>query len=312
MERKCRLHRLIFLMGVLIACTLFIQVAQAAPLAEFVSYTTEDKVLLNALLWLPPSGTKTVVIYVPGMTGGFSGVHEINPAAEGLTDKGYAFLAVNVRTAGLHGMLFARFEDYVKDIDAAIRFAKSRGLTEVVLFGISLGGPRIAYYWAQTRDPAVRALVFMGSIKSPYLEAQLRWNESERARYDAFLQGARDRVAQGKGNEVLTYTDWFPKVTVTLSAQTFVNIFGTLAESNASTVKFGPQITIPALIIHGSKDEIAIPPNAQAIYDSLTASPRREIVWVEGAGHYLIKGAVAKSYAEALVAWLPKFIQPTR
>jgi len=312
MEGMYRLRRLSFLMGALIACLLFIQVAQAAPLAEYVSYMTEDKVLLNALLWLPPGGTKTVVIYVPGMTGGFSGVHEINPAAEGLTSKGYAFLAVNMRTAGLHGMLFARFEDYVKDIDAAIRFAKSRGLTEVVLYGVSLGGPRIMYYWAQTRDPSVRALVFMGCIKSPYLEAQLRWNESERARYDAFLQGARDRVAQGKGNDVLTYTDWFPKFSVTLSAQTFVNIFGTLAESNASTVKFGPQITIPALIIHGLKDEIALPPNGQAIYDSLTASPRREIVWVEGAGHYLIKGVVADKYAEALATWVPRFVQPTR
>lgn len=312
MDRKYRLHRLIFLMWVFIACMSFTYVATAAPLAEFVSYTTEDKVLLNALLWMPPGGTKTVVIYVPGMTGGFIGVHEINPAAEGLTSKGYAFLAVNMRTAGLHGMLFARFEDYVKDIDAAIRFAKSRGLTEVVLYGVSLGGPRIMYYWAQTRDPAVRALVFMGCIKSPYLEAQLRWNESERARYDTFLQGARDRVAQGKGNEVLSYTGWFPNLTVTLSAQTFVNIFGTLADSNASTVKFGPQITIPALIIHGLKDEIAVPPNGQAIYDSLTAAPRREIVWVEDAGHYLIKGPVANKYAETLVTWLPKFIQPTR
>jgi pimeloyl-ACP methyl ester carboxylesterase len=312
MDRKYRLHRLIFLMWVFIACMSFTHIATAAPLAEFVSYTTEDKVLLNALLWMPPGGTKTVVIYVPGMTGGFIGVHEINPAAEGLTSKGYAFLAVNMRTAGLHGMLFARFEDYVKDIDAAIRFAKSRGLTEVVLYGVSLGGPRIMYYWAQTRDPSVRALVFMGCIKSPYLEAQLRWNESERARYDTFLQGARDRVAQGRGNEVLSYTDWFPKLTVTLSAQTFVNIFGTLAESNASTVKFGPQITIPAIIIHGLKDEIALPPNGQAIYDSLTAAPRREIVWVEDAGHYLIKGAVADKYAETLVTWLPKFIQPTR
>jgi alpha-beta hydrolase superfamily lysophospholipase len=163
--------------------------ASAAPLAELVAYPTDDRVRLHALLWQPAGATKAVVIHVPGMTGGFVGPLDLNPVAAALTARGYAFMAVNMRTAGLHGMLLARFEDYEKDVEAAVRYARSRGFTDVALVGHSLGGPRIVYYWTRTREPSVRALVFSASIKSPYLEAQLRWNERERAEYDAFLQG---------------------------------------------------------------------------------------------------------------------------
>ena len=73
-----------------------------------------------------------------------------------------------------------------------------------------------------------------------------------------------------------------------------------------STVKFGSQLTLPAAVIHGTKDEIALPPNATAIYDSLTAAPKRDIVWVEGASHYLTPGPIAASYAKAVVDWVTR------
>ena len=279
--------------------------ANARP--EFLRYKTEDQEILQALLWFPREDTKTLVIYVPSATGGFAGQHDIRPVADAITHKGFAFMATNVRTVGVpNGWTFARFEDCVKDVGAAVQCAKSRGFESLVLVGHSLGGPRAMYYWVRTREPSVRALVFMGSIVSPYGEARLRWPKSKAAEYDAFLQKIRDLVRQGKGEEVLTFRDYFlapVPPSLTLSAQSFVNMFGTPDECNASTVKFGAQVTLPTLVVHSTQDEIAVPKNAEEIYASLTAAPRRDLIWVEGS-HMLADAADAGKYGEVIANWL--------
>lgn len=280
---------------------------------EFLRYRTEDQEILQALLWFPRKITKTLVIYVPSATGGFSGQHDLSPVASAITDKGFAFMATNVRTVGVpNGWTFARFEDCVKDVGAAVQYAKSRGFENLALVGHSLGGPRAMYYWVQTRDPSVRALVFMGSIVSPYGEARLRWPEGKAAEYDAFLQKVRDLVRQGRGEEVLTFRDYFlapVPPSLTLSAQSFVNMFGTPEESNASTVKFGAQVTLPTLVVHSTQDEIAVPKNAEEIYASLTAAPRRDLIWVEGS-HMLADARDARKYGEVIADWLSEIVPP--
>jgi pimeloyl-ACP methyl ester carboxylesterase len=277
---------------------------RVAPRAEFLLFDTDDKVTLNALLYLPEQPTKSVVIYVPGMTGGFSGIHDYGPMAERLAEIGYALLVPNLRTAGLHGMLFARFEEYVTDIKAVVALVKSRGLSEIALFGTSLGGPRIINYWRNTKDAAVKALGFVSSIKSPYLEAQIRFDAAKKADFDAHLAKCRALIKEGRGREMLTYKDWFPGRDMDLAAHVFVDVFGTIEESDASTVKFGHEVTIPAVVIHGTADDIALPPNGEAIYESLKNAPKRDLIWVEGGNHFLTRGAIAEGYAMAVSGWL--------
>ena len=282
---------------------------------EFLRYKTEDHEILQALLWFPQKDTKTLVIYVPSATGGFSGQHDLRPVASAITSKGFAFMATNVRTVGVpNGWTFARFEDCVKDVAAAVQCAKKRGYESLVLVGHSLGGPRAMYYWVQTREPSVVALVFMGSIVSPYGEARLRWPKSKAAEYDAFLEKIRGLVRQGRGEEVLTFRDYFlapVPPSLTLSAQSFVNIFGTPEECNASTVKFGAQVSIPTLVVHSTRDEIAVPKNAEEIYASLTAAPRRDLIWVEGS-HMLAGADDARKYGEVIANWLREIVPPVR
>lgn len=281
------------------------------PRAEFLLFDTNDNVTLNALLYLPGMPTKSVVIYVPGMTGGFSGVHDYGPMASRLGEIGYALLVPNLRTAGLHGMLFARFKDYETDIKAVVALARSHGLDRIALFGTSLGGPRIINYWRATKDPAVKALGFVSSIKSPYLEAQIRFDTAKKADFDAHLARCRALVREGRGREVLTYKDWFPGRDMDLAAHVFVDIFGTLDESDASTIKFGHEVTVPAVVIHGTADDIALPPNAEAIYESLTHAPSRDLIWVKGGNHFLTRGQIAEDYAKAVSGWLARKLPAT-
>ena len=276
--------------------------------AELIRIEAEDKAALNGLLWEPQRASDSLVIMVPGGTTGaaFFPAHDYTPLARLLIDQGYAFLLSNMRAS--YNNAYSEYGDAVKDIAAFVAYAKSKGYTRIAVLGISLGGARVAQYTAERNDPAVKAVGFMASIPSPYLEFQLRNSEADRRRLDETLQHARDLVAQGKGHQPVSFDNWFPgAVSVMGSAKSLISYFGAPSDPSApSSVKYGPQIKVPALVIHGEADELALPPNAQKIYDSLTASPQRDLVWVKGASHYLTPGPLAESYAKLAVDWLVK------
>ncbi len=275
---------------------------------ELILVQAEDKTALQGLLWEPQKAGDSLVLMVPGGTTGAAlfPAHDYSPLANLLTDKGYAFLLSNMRAS--YNNPYAEYADAVKDIAAFVAYAKSKGYARIAVLGISLGGPRMAQYVAERNDPAVKAVGFIASIPSPYLEFQVRSSEADKRRLEDTLKHARELVAQGKGQEPVGYANWFPgAVSIMGSAKMLISFFGAPSDPSApSSVKYGPKIKVPALVIHGDSDELALPPNAQKIYDSLTASPQRDLVWVKGASHYLTPGPLAESYANLTTDWLVK------
>jgi len=283
-------------------------IPQSQSRLELILVEAEDKVPLNGLLWEPQKASDSLVVMVPGGTTGAAlyPAHDYSPLAAALTGKGYAFLLSNMRAS--YNNAYSEYSDAVKDIDAFVAYAKSKGYARIAILGISLGGCRVAQYAAERNDPAVKAVGFVASIPSPYLEFQVRSSDVEKQRLEDTLRHARELVAQGKGQKAVEYEDWFPGgLSVMGTAKSLISFFGAPSDPSApSSVKYGPKIKVPALVIHGEKDELALPPNAQAIYDSLTASPQRDLIWVKGASHYLTPGPLAESYARLTVDWLVK------
>ncbi|HXA75887.1 MAG TPA: alpha/beta fold hydrolase [Candidatus Acidoferrales bacterium] len=273
---------------------------------DLILVEAEDKVALNGLLWEPQKASDSLVVMVPGGTTGAAlfPAHDYSPLANALTDNGYAFLLCNMRAS--YNNPYAEYRDAVKDIAAFVACAKSKGYARIAILGISLGGPRMAQYVAERSDPAVKAVGFMASIPSPYLEFQVRSSEADKRRLEDTLRHARELVAGGKGQEPVGFENWFPGgVSVMGTAKALISFFGAPSDPGTpSSIKYGPEIKVPALVIHGDKDELALPPNAQEIYDSLTASPQRDLIWVKGASHYLTPGPLAGSYARLTVDWL--------
>lgn len=273
---------------------------------DLILIEAEDRVALNGLLWEPQKAGDSLVVMVPGGTTGAAlfPAHDYSPLAAALTDRGYAFLLGNMRAS--YNNPFAEYSDAVKDIAAFVAYAKSKGYARIAILGISLGGPRMAQYVAERNDPAVKAVGFIASIPSPYLEFQVRSSEADKRRLEETLRHARELVAQGKGQAPVEHENWFPGgLSVMGTAKSLISFFGAPSDPGTpSSIKYGPQIKVPALVIHGEKDELALPPNAQKIYDSLTASPQRDLVWVKGASHYLTPGPLAESYARLTVDWL--------
>jgi pimeloyl-ACP methyl ester carboxylesterase len=274
---------------------------------DLIRVEAEDKAALHGLLWEPERPSDSLAIMVPGGTTGAAmfPAHDCYPLADALADRGYAFLIANMRSA--YNYPYAEYADAVKDIAAFVAHAKSKGYARIAILGISLGGPRMAQYMGERNDSAVKAVAFIASIPSPYLEFQIRGSEADKRRLEDTLKHARELVAQGKGKEPVGFENWFPGVSFMGSAKAMIGFFGAPSDPGApSSIKYGPKIRVPALVIHGNKDEISLPPNAQTIYESLTASPQRDLVWVEGASHYLTPGPLAESYAKLVTDWLVK------
>lgn len=270
---------------------------------ELVRFPAADGVDLDSLLFRPARPTRRLLMLIPGLSGPvLGGRHDYRPLADRLEEQGFALFLINMRSANT--FWHSRFEDCALDIAGALRHARSMGFDEIALFGTSLGGARVMYTLSQVSEPAVRVVGFLASIKSPYLEAQLRMDAPLRASLDDCLARCRELVATGRGHEGVTFLDWFPDRPITMMARSFISYFGTLEESNCSTVKFGAHVKVPALVIHGTADEIALKENAEAIHASLTAAPLKELVFVEGAVHYLRSGWIAETYARLIAEWV--------
>jgi len=89
-----------------------------------------------------------------------------------------------------------------------------------------------------------------------------------------------------------------------VTAKAMLGFFGAPEDGAPSSIRYGSRIRVPALVLHGDRDELSLPPNAQTIYDSLLTAPRRDLVWVKDASHYLTPGGAAEAYAGCLRDWL--------
>jgi esterase/lipase len=294
----------------LIVCGL--EPARGAPMLDIASFQTEDKVSLSALYWASPPETrnKSLMLLIPGHIGSVLGTpHDYRPLAEKLSEKGYDLLFPQLRA--MNNWPYAMFDDAVKDIGGAVEFAKSKQQYEkIALFGTSLGGPRLAFFMARKGDPLIRTVGFINSIMSPYLALQLSQGKVDNERLEAFLAKARDLVVRGRGGTLVEYRDYFPGQHMANTARSFISFNGREDESNAYSIKFAPKITVPALVIHGTADEIALAPNATTILASLSAAPKRDLIWVDGAGHFVTSPDFSKIYAEKIVDWLVTNMPP--
>lgn len=274
---------------------------------DLIRIDTEDKLALNGLIWEPAAKGDSMVILVPGGTTGAALVasHDYYPMATALTAAGYSFIVTNMRAS--YNYPYAVYADAVQDIAGFVGYAKSAGYSKIAIVGISLGGPRMAQYMAERGDPSIKAVAFVASIPSPYLEFQIRNSAAEKQRLEDTLNRARQLVAEGKGLEPLAFENWFPDGRhFMVTAQAMLGFFGAPDDKSPSSIRYGAQIRVPALVLHGDQDELSLPPNAQTIYDSLTAAPHRDLIWVEGASHYLTPGGIAESYAGKLADWIIK------
>lgn len=284
--------------------------------AELVRLVTEDRLILQSLLYTSEGASRKAYLHIHGMGGNFYENRFLDVMAERLTGAGYAFLSINTRGHDTIadfpivgekeeykriGNAFEIFEESILDIRSAMNYLESRGYTDITLCGHSLGAVKVAYYLAMTGDVRVTRLVLMSPADMVGLA------EAEES-FGRFMSVAKEMVTTGKGEELLPEKLWggyylSAKTYINLSTKDYpVDVFNVYDETKPSLLA---KITFPTLAFLGEKDDAVTvePQKALEIIKRKAGSvPSFETRLIEGANHgYFGK---EKEMVKEVLRWL--------
>jgi dienelactone hydrolase len=279
---------------------------------------TEDSLELPGLLYEPETPTQKVLVHVHGMAGNFYENKFLDVIAETLTSNGIAFYVFNNRGTEFIkdmykvgkekrevirlGDTYEKFEDCLIDIKAAIDFVESKGFNNIHLSGHSLGGPKVAYYAADSGDERVASVIFL----SPADMVGLALADKD---YERDVSTANKMIAEGKGHDIMPFDIWGDCI---LSADSYVNLsskservaifnFHKLEDKLSVLGK----IAVPSLTVMGRKDHVVIIPIEdimQRIKESMISSPKVETKILGDADHGY--NGYENYLADAIKDWL--------
>ncbi len=256
---------------------------------ERVSFRNDRGELLAGDLSLPAEGLVRgiAVVLCHGMESSRSGLKHVRLANE-LAARGFPTLRFDFAGCGSSE---GRFEDMtytreVADLDAAVGFLVNRGVDRLALFGSSMGGA-VAFLFAGSDRPAAKRVVGVATlaavarpdrVPSPMLSIAT----VERWQRDGYLP-----VSEGR------------RVGFTLMEDARrIDIPGAAA-----------RVRVPALLIHGSADEVVPVADGRELYDAIPHE-HRELDVVEGADHRFSNSAHLDHAIVRLVSWLAASFGP--
>lgn len=266
---------------------------------SFQQVVTDDRLILDGLLFEPERKNIKAVLHIHGMAGNFYENRFLMAMAKEYTEASYAFCAGNNRGHDFIadfkidapkeeykriGNSREQFEDCILDIGAWIVFLKQSGYTDIVLQGHSLGTSKASYYLIQTSDTIISKLVLVSpSDMVGLFEDDVHHKEN--------LTFAKQMIVEGKGDETMPTLlwDWY-----SLTANTYANfgergnaidIFNTYDKEAESMLQ---ELKIPILAVMGSLDDSVVMPHQEAlaaIKAKAKNCPRFETSIIEGASH---------------------------
>ena len=147
------------------------------------------------------------------------------------------------------GSCYEIFEESELDIQGAIDYLKTLGKTKFVLMGHSLGGNKVVNFLSGKNHPEVVSAVLLAPTD------MVGWANTD-PNNKAYLQKAKDLLAEGKGEELVGAECWLDKTP--LSAQTYPSI----CESGRTVDIYGERegktplgnVEIPMFIAYGDID----------------------------------------------------------
>lgn len=230
---------------------------------EAVTFKTSDDLNLSA--WFVPNkdspNAKTIVL----MHGYPADKGNILPSTRFLNEK-YNLLYFDFRYLGeSEGKYSSAGAKETEDLKAAIRFLKSRGIEEVGIWGLSMGG----------------AVALMTAPESPEIKAIV--SDSAYARLD-----------------LLTPTLYrIPLLRDPLGWLTGVwgKVFLGLDIKKVVPAEAAKNLSIPILIVHGTKDMVISFRHAELLQEALKNNPKAEFWFQEGISH----NEFAEGYEERIL-----------
>lgn len=235
-----------------------------------VDATAKDGTALAGVLYTPATGAdraRPAILIAHGWT---ADIMRQTPhwLAQRLAQRGYTVLAFQTRASGFRGVVKGKLEDIPMDIAAWVTFMSGRGHSTLVAAGHSTGALWFSYYLSETKDPRLKAAIYLAPMRDMPAHARAAMGEDRYAR--AVLE-AGEAVRDGVGASRLintpfpqpTYED-DPRQPMFLSvpgsgftyyyADSFLSYWG--PNSKAVHTRLVANSPIPILALGGSRDPL--------------------------------------------------------
>src|SRR5262252_10799418 len=246
---------------------------------------TTGGLTLFARSWRPDADARGVVVIVPGFNShsGYFGW-----TAEQLVAADLAVYAVDLRGRGQSdGERFyvEKFTDYVDDVSAVVRLAKSRepGMPTFLL-GHSAGGV-VACLYTLDHQPELAGLIcesFAHELPAPDFALAVFKGLGHLAPHAHILHLPNERFSRD------------PKAVEAMNEDPLIahetqptRTMAALVRADERLKKEFPQITLPVLILHGTVDKNTNPSGSQHFYDTV-GSVDKTLKLYEGGLHDLL------------------------
>lgn len=228
---------------------------------------------LNLVGIFYPANSKSIILITHGFTGDKSEWGRFDKAAEALNKEGYNILTFDFSGSGESDDDFLSVGKQVDDLNCAIKFVLDKGLRNIGLIGLSLGG----LVSAKVYDKRIKAMVFWAPVTNA------------RKNYERRFTKRQINELHKKGFITYNMNKGVRKV-IMIDKQMIID------RESVDQAKLLSHIGCPVLIIHGSKDNTVPIKDSESSMNYLSAESKLEII--EGADH-------------GFYEYLDKFIEPT-
>jgi acylglycerol lipase len=251
--------------------------------------------------WRPAETPRAVVVLVHGLKS-HGGLFEW--AAERLAEHGFAVYALDLRGHGKSGgerLFIEKFEDYISDVDAVVQHARAQHpALPIFVLGHSAGGVVSSVYALEHQNDlagfvcesfaqevptpaAVLSAVKALSRIAPRLGVFALKNEHF-SRDPAFVERMND--------DPLIERRPYPSKTVAEIRRAEERLAGSF-----------PRMTLPVLILHGTRDRVTKPHGSQLFYDT-TGSTDKTLKLYDGHFHDLLNDVGKEEVLGEVTAWI--------
>jgi carboxylesterase len=225
---------------------------------------------------------------------GFAGTPpEVRGLGEYLAARGYDVMAPLLAGHGLtpEAMATTRWPDWVRSADEALRVLR-RDCADIFVCGQSLGGT-LALHLAATQ-PDVRGVMTMGAMGSPEFFSDWRLRAIRGLKYLIRWHVPNGESDLGDPTALQQLHNYARRPTVCIES---LLQFLRLIQQEL------PNITAPALIMHGRGDRTVDVRNAPFILEKI-GSRDKQLVWFERSGHCITIDLEHDQVFETAFRWL--------
>lgn len=275
-----------------------------------VEVDTKDGLNLHGLL-SQPSGSKTLYLNIHGSGSSFFCEIFSQVFYDNLPNLGIDVLFTNNRGSYSldswqdAGSALEIFEDSILDIDAWIGWAIKRGYSKIILSGHSHGTEKVVYYMDHgSYKDKVTAVILMGFCDSVGTQQMF-----EKTIEVNLMAEAKEKVAKGKGYELLTGHRRANCGELPISASSYINYFSENSElskttpfRNGASLPMIRTIEVPILAIIGEHEEYTIIPIVDAMVLLKKENRNIETHQILGSNH------VYKGHQQELIELVKQFL----